>query len=1093
LRLTLPATDAPNIQFWVFAGEPLPYGRHIYHELAFAGRDPEAVIQGRRKLGETAASTPGRSSGMRTSLRRVRCLVAASCLLMVLPAAAWGSPAGTLSTVAGGLASGAPTTIPQNPSAVAKGPDGSLYVVDRARDVINRITPAGVESAFAGNGAEGLGGDGGPATSAFFQLIQRVAVDGQGNVLISQVDAVAGKDALIRVVAGSDCAAGSCPFGFAGAMTKGNIYRLAGKRGATASVPDGTVALDAQLREPQGMATNARRDLIFADALDSTVRLVAASDCAAGTCPFGFTGAMTKGRIYTVATALNRPTGLAVDARGDIVVAVAGGNTIGLLIASDCVAGTCPFGIAGAPAAGQFVSVATGLAGPAGVAVGARGDIVFAETGGAGSDVKVIAASGCSAGTCPFGLAGSMTTGTVATVAGTPGTAGDSPDGTPALSAQLYRPEDVAVGAGGELLIADPGLATLGNNQMTMVVPSTCSAGSCPYGYPGALTKGAMSTVAGLGTYTGYAAEGAPAAGVAVDRPFGVAVGARGDVVFTQFRVNMVRAVAGADCAAGTCPFGFAGAMTKGGIYTVAGKLLGLGLAPDGTVATNAALDGPTGVTMDARGDLLFAEAGNDTVELVAASDCATGTCPFGFAGPMTKGAIYTIAGNGTTGTPSNGAVATTAPLDFPGGIAVDGGGNLVIAAYLNNAVELVPGSDCAAGTCPYGYAGAMTKGHIYAIAGTPGAPGFSTDGTSPTSGQLGGPATVALDGRGDLLIGDHAADVVELVAGADCAAGTCPFGFPTAMTKGNIYRVAGTATVHNLSPNGTPALNAALSGITGVAVDAGGNLLVSNDTGGVVSLVAGADCAAFACRYGFPGTMTKGAVYTIAGIPLLHGFAPDGTAATSGLLNAPQALALGASGNLLFADIGNGRIRELGAAALPPPTPGTPGGPTAPTGPPPSSPPPPPPPASGGATTDRTAPQIRSASLTNRRFAAGKAVTAAKKKRAPVGTTIRLTLTEAATVSISVEQRAAGRRSGKRCVRPTKKLIKAKARRCTLTITLGSFTRKVGPGAVKIPFTGRLARGALKPGTYVLRLLPTDAAGNRGAAKTTSFTIVKR
>ncbi len=1041
------------------------------------------------------ATTTGRGSGL---LRRLTCVAAASGLLVALPAAARAAPAGTLSTVAGGLASGAPTAIPQNVSAVATGPDGSLYVVDQARDVVNRITPAGVESVVAGIGVEGVGGDGGPATSAPFQLIQRVAVDGQGNVLISMVDAVNGRDALIRVVAGSDCAAGSCPFGFGGAMTKGNVYRLAGKPGPTGSnpglpYPDGTEALEAKLLVPQGLATNVRKDLIFADAAEGRLRLIAASSCAAGTCPFGFPDAMTKGRIYTVAKDLGRPTGLVADARGDLVVADSGKNEIGVLLASDCAAGSCPYGLVGALAAGQFLKIATGLAGPADVAVNARGDIAFAEQ--SAPDVKVLAASDCAAGSCPFGFAGAMSTGAVVTVAGTPGVAGDAPDGTPALSAHLFRPVGVAVGAGGELLIADPGLATLGNNRMTMVVPATCAAGTCPYGYPGAMTKGDLSRVAGLGTYEGYAAEGAPAAGVAVDRPFGVAVNARGDVVFTQFRVNVVRAVAGADCAAGTCPFGYAGAMTKGHVYTVAGKLLGLGLSPDGTVATNASLDAPTGVAINARGDLLFAEAGgNHTVELVAASDCAAGACPHGYAGAMTKGAIYTVAGTGTAGTPVDGAVATAAPLSFPGGVAVDAGGNLVIAAYLNSAVELVAASDCAAGTCPYGFAGAMTKGHIYAVAGTPGTPGFSTDGSSPTSGQLGGPAAVALDGRGGLLIGDRAADVVELVAGADCAAGNCPFGFPTAMTKGRIYRVVGTPTVHIVVPNGTPALSAALSGVTGVAVDAGGDLLISNDVGSVVSLVAGSDCVALTCPFGFPGAMTKGAIYTIAGTPNAGGFSPDGAAATSSLLYAPQAVALDSGGDLFFADIGLGRIYELGGAALPAPPAGgagttgttSPTGATGPTG---GS---TPAPGAGGFPTDRTAPEIRSLSLTNRRFAVGRAVTAAARKTVPRGTTVRLTLTEAATVSVAVQQRAAGRRSGRRCVRPTRRLIKAKARRCTLTITRGTFARKVGPGAAKIPFTGRLARGALKPGPYLLQLVPTDAAGNRGQARVTPFTVVR-
>lgn len=55
-----------------------------------------------------------------------------------------------------------------------------------------------------------------------------------------------------------------------------------------------------------------------------------------------------------------------------------------------------------------------------------------------------------------------------------------------------------------------------------------------------------------------------------------------------------------------------------------------------------------------------------------------------------------------------------------------------------------------------------------------------------------------------------------------------------------------------------------------------------------------------------------------------------------------------------------------------------------------------------------------------------------------------------------------------------------------------GSFSRSAPIGRSKVAFSGRIGRRALKPGRYVLRATPTDAAGNVGAARTVSITIVR-
>ena len=182
--------------------------------------------------------------------------------------------------------------------------------------------------------------------------------------------------------------------------------------------------------------------------------------------------------------------------------------------------------------------------------------------------------------------------------------------------------------------------------------------------------------------------------------------------------------------------------MTAGDIYTVAGNGTG-GYSGDGGPATSAELFDPAGVAVDGSGNLVIADALNNRVRVVAES---TGTF-YGVA--MTAGDIYTVAGSGTGGQSGDGGPATSAELNFPQGVAVDGSGNLVIADADNNRVRVVADST---GTF---YGVAMTGGDIYTVAGI-GTGGSSGDGGPATSAELNFPSGVALDGSGNLVIARH-------------------------------------------------------------------------------------------------------------------------------------------------------------------------------------------------------------------------------------------------------------------------------------------------------------------------------------------------
>ncbi|HMC43225.1 MAG TPA: hypothetical protein VKI20_09460, partial [Acidimicrobiales bacterium] len=156
-------------------------------------------------------------------------------------------------------------------------------------------------------------------------------------------------------------------------------------------------------------------------------------------------------------------------------------------------------------------------------------------------------------------------------------------------------------------------------------------------------------------------------------------------------------------------------------------------------------------------------------------------------------GIITTAAGNGTAAYSGDGGPATSAALNFPLGVAVDGSGNMFVADGANNRVRKV-----------------SPAGTITTFVGT-GAAAYSGDGGPATAATLDFPTDVAVDGSGNLFIADFNNSVVRKVSPA-----------------GVITTVAGSGTP-GYSGDGGPATLARLTSPVGVALDSGGNLYVAD------------------------------------------------------------------------------------------------------------------------------------------------------------------------------------------------------------------------------------------------------------------------
>ena len=134
-------------------------------------------------------------------------------------------------------------------------------------------------------------------------------------------------------------------------------------------------------------------------------------------------------------------------------------------------------------------------------------------------------------------------------------------------------------------------------------------------------------------------------------------------------------------------------------------------------------------------------------------------------------------------------------------------------------------------------------------------------------------------------------------------------------------------------------------------------------------------------------------------------------------------------------------------------------------------------------------APAISAASMTNRVFAVARAG-AAQRRRVKRGTRFLYTLSEAATVRIAIERRAAGRRVRGRCRKPTRR--NRGAPRCTRWVRRGAISADEQAGAQSLRFSGRIRGRALRPGRHRARITANDAAGAVSAERRLAFRVVR-
>ncbi len=304
-------------------------------------------------------------------------------------------------------------------------------------------------------------------------------------------------------------------------------------------------------------------------------------------------------------------------------------------------------------------------------------------------------------------------------------------------------------------------------------------------------------------------------------------------------------------------------------------------------------LGAPTGVAVDAAGDLYVAAPATHRVWVVAAhSGERLGTT-------VRVGHLVAVAGSGRSGLAGDRGPATAASLGAPTGVAVDATGDLFVADARDCVVWEVPAHDLNA------FGLAMRAGHIYRVAGSG---HCATLGSSPTElgegglardAELSDPTSVAVDPHGNLLIDDRGDNEIREVA---LSSGTY-FGVPIA--AGHIGTVAGTAVgTGAYGGDGTLATapTAVLDFPFGIAVDRSGNLYIADGYSRAVRVVASSTGNVL----GMP--VQAGTLATVAG-------PPASAAAPATAPFDPSAVAVDAAGDVYFTDQGTNTVEELRAS----------------------------------------------------------------------------------------------------------------------------------------------------------------------------------
>ncbi len=313
-----------------------------------------------------------------------------------------------------------------------------------------------------------------------------------------------------------------------------------------------------------------------------------------------------------------------------------------------------------------------------------------------------------------------------------------------------------------------------------------------------------ISTIAGNGT-GGYSGNSGQATAAELFEPYGVTLDASGNIYIGDFANAVIRVV-----------------NTSGIISNFAGTHTP-GFSGDGGQATAAQLSDPGGVTFDPAGNLYIADFGNQRIRMI-----------------NTSGIITTIAGNGSAGYSGDGGPATAADLSDPFGTAIDAAGNVYIADYTNNRIRMV-----------------NTSGIISTFAGN-GTPAYGGDGGPATAASIYDATGICFDPAGNLYIADYYNNRIRMVN-----------------TSGIISTFAGNG-VASYSGDGGPATAAEINQPVDVMIDASGNIYAQEWAGFRIRKISTAGIITTYVGTGIAGYSGDGGQATAAQINYSLGLAFD-------------------------------------------------------------------------------------------------------------------------------------------------------------------------------------------------------------------------
>ena len=412
--------------------------------------------------------------------------------------------------------------------------------------------------------------------------------------------------------------------------------------------------------------------------------------------------------------------------------------------------------------------------------------------------------------------------------------------------------------------------------------------------------SGSVTEFAGTGIVAYFGTPG-PAKQRSLWNPYALALDSHGNIYIADSLNNAIRMVD-----------------TNGILRTVAGvsEPCDGTKCGDGRLATQAKLNDPQGVAVDAAGNIYIADTGDNRIRMVQAAtgnivafvgnwnipvcavptnacgdggravDASLGPGPIGIALDG-KGSVYiadtgdnrvrvintathkinAFAGSGNLCSPiwatcGDGGTPTAAAMGPPHGLAVDGAGNVYIADSRDNRIRLVK------------------SGQINTFAGTVGQNnhGFGGDGGSPTSALLAAPNGVFVDSSGNIYISDTGNQRVREI-------------------KANV-NIINTILGGGNGGDGGAATAAQLANPFAVALDSAGNYYIADTANNRIREVSG------------------GMISTVAG----HGeadYSGDNGPPLSATLNAAEGVAVDASGNIFIADSLNRRVREVSGGTI--------------------------------------------------------------------------------------------------------------------------------------------------------------------------------